>query len=430
MFASLSLCCADEWTGTGFALNQGYVVTNYHVAAGAEKIEIRGIKGDLTVSYSAKVIATDKKIDIAILKVDDSKFTGFGAIPYKFRFSTLDVGESVWALGYPMTEFMGNEIKFTDGKISSKTGFQGDVSQYQISVPIQPGNSGGPLFDASGNIVGITSSGLNREVLHTENVNYAIKSSYVKNLLESSIGSGILPQGTQMQGRSLTESIKLAKNFVFFIQCKDSKTSPSGSQGTKPTDPGVMPLPESGFRAVDLGLSVKWASCNLGADKPYEAGDYLAWGELQPKSMYSRDTYKFCDRSSGKAEYIPMKKIFLQDDAAQQRLGGSWHIPTVKEFRELLTKCRIDEVYLNVDGTQLLCYKFTGPNGNWIILPALGFRVLDRIDYYGDKPSYQTSESEYGGGEYQVLGKYTDGSIDIINSGWRSQGFQIRPVCY
>ena len=68
---------------------------------------------------------------------------------------------------------MGKDIKFTDGKISSKTGFNGDITTYQIQVPIQPGNSGGPLFDFSGNLVGITSSGVNRQLDLTENVNYA-----------------------------------------------------------------------------------------------------------------------------------------------------------------------------------------------------------------------------------------------------------------
>ena len=72
-----------------------------------------------------------------------------------------------------MADVMGNELKFTDGKISSKSGIQGDARVYQISVPIQPGNSGGPLFDMRGNVVGITSSGLNRDYFKSENVNYA-----------------------------------------------------------------------------------------------------------------------------------------------------------------------------------------------------------------------------------------------------------------
>jgi len=210
------------WSGSGFALNQGHIVTNYHVVEEAKTILVKGIKGDFQTELKAKVIATDKINDIAILKIDDERFNGFGAIPYKVKREMSDVGESVWALGYPMTDVMGEEVKFTDGKISSRTGIQGDMSVYQISVPIQPGNSGGALFDNNGNIVGITSSGLNREAFNSENVNYAIKTSYLYNLIESTLTTSVLPQGTAMQGQPLTQKIKLAKNFVYIIMCSSS----------------------------------------------------------------------------------------------------------------------------------------------------------------------------------------------------------------
>ena len=187
----------------------------------AKTILIKGIKGDFVTEYRASVVATDKINDIAIIKISDDRFKGFGATPYKIKRAMSDVGESVWALGYPMVGVMGDEVKFTDGKISARTGIQGDMSVYQISVPIQPGNSGGPLFDNYGNIVGITSSGLNREAFNSENVNYAIKTSYLYNLIESSMPTSILPQGTAMQGQSLTEKIKLAKKFVYIILCSE-----------------------------------------------------------------------------------------------------------------------------------------------------------------------------------------------------------------
>ena len=211
------------WSGTGFALYQGHIVTNYHVVEDAKTILIKGIKGDFNTEYRATVVATDKTNDLAVLKIDDERFRSFGSIPYKIKKSMSDVGESVWALGYPMTSVMGDEIKFTDGKISSRTGIQGDMSVYQISVPIQPGNSGGPLFDNYGNIVGITSSGLNREEFNSENVNYAIKTSYLYNLIESTLTTSILPQGTAMQGQALTQKIKLAKNFVFMVLCSTTE---------------------------------------------------------------------------------------------------------------------------------------------------------------------------------------------------------------
>ena len=232
------------WSGSGFALNQGYVVTNYHVIEDANTILVKGVKGDFNTELRAAVVATDKANDIAIIKIEDERFKGFGTIPYKIKRAMSEVGESVWALGYPMTDVMGEEVKFTDGKISSRTGIQGDMSVYQISVPIQPGNSGGALFDNYGNIVGITSSGLNREEFNSENVNYAIKTSYLHNLVESSLTSSVLPQGTAMKDQPLTQKIKLAKNFVFIILCSSSSDFhadklPSQSKGAvtnKPND--------------------------------------------------------------------------------------------------------------------------------------------------------------------------------------------------
>lgn len=215
-----------NWSGTGFALNSGHVVTNYHVIDGAKDIVVKGVKGDFTTAYHADVVASDKTNDLAILKINDSAFKGFGAVPYRIRSSMVDVGAYVWTLGYPMTAVMGDEIKYTDGKINSKSGIQGNLSVYQISIPIQPGNSGSPVFDRSGYVVGIASSGLNREVFNSENVNYAIKSSYLRMLVESTLSSNIFPNGTALQGISNTEQIKIAKNFVYMIQCTNRANAP------------------------------------------------------------------------------------------------------------------------------------------------------------------------------------------------------------
>ena len=115
---------------------------------------------------------------------------------------------------------MGTEIKFTDGKISSKTGIQGDITTYQISVPIQPGNSGGPLFDYDGNLIGITSSGVNRELDITENVNYAIKSSYLKNIVDVLDYKLTLPKDRLIANKTLTEKIKILSDYVVLIKIR------------------------------------------------------------------------------------------------------------------------------------------------------------------------------------------------------------------
>ena len=115
---------------------------------------------------------------------------------------------------------MGSEIKFTDGKVSSKTGLQGDISSYQISVPIQPGSSGSPLFDYDGNLIGIATSTVNREYNMTENVNYAVKSSYLKNLIEVLDTPIDLDMDNQVAELSLTEKIKTLSKYVVLIKIK------------------------------------------------------------------------------------------------------------------------------------------------------------------------------------------------------------------
>lgn len=152
---------------------------------------------------------------MALLKIDDPAFCGFGSIPYSILSTTSEVGENIFVLGYPLTSTMGDEIKLTTGIISSKTGFQGDVALYQISAPIQPGNSGGPLFDNDGNVIGIVSA----KHKEAENVGYAIKASYLKNLIESSVNTSIIPTNNTVSKLPLTGKIKSEKNFVFFIEC-------------------------------------------------------------------------------------------------------------------------------------------------------------------------------------------------------------------
>ena len=114
-----------------------------------------------------------------------------------------------------MTTTMGEELKLTTGVVSSRTGFQGDVSIYQISAPIQPGNSGGPLFDSDGNLIGIVSA----KHTEAENVSYAIKASYLRNLMESAMENNILPQTNRIAGYKLSDKVKQIRNYVYFITC-------------------------------------------------------------------------------------------------------------------------------------------------------------------------------------------------------------------
>lgn len=213
----------NEWkgNGSGFFINEkGYIATNYHVVEDSRDIQVEYFQKGVKYIFPAKIIVTDKQNDLAIVQIKDSKFKTLPQIPYVFNTGIKDVGTDVFALGYPIADVMGEEIKFTDGKISSKTGFQGDITIYQISVPIQSGNSGGPLFDNKGNLIGITSSGLNKEYFNSENVNYAIKISYLKNLIDVMPESITLPNHTEIYSKPLTEKIKLLSDFIPIIKVR------------------------------------------------------------------------------------------------------------------------------------------------------------------------------------------------------------------
>lgn len=170
-------------TGSGFAISDdGFLLTNCHVVADASSIEIK--VG--TNTLSAKLIKVDESHDLALLKVE-TKFLALAVAPSR----DIRLGMSVFTIGFPDILLQGLEPKLTKGEISSLAGPRDDPRYFQISVPIQPGSSGGPLVDMQGNVVGITSAQLDagKTIKITgslpQNVNYAVKSSFALAFLET-----------------------------------------------------------------------------------------------------------------------------------------------------------------------------------------------------------------------------------------------------
>lgn len=202
-------------SGTGWAISSnGYIVTNYHVTGDATSLKVRGINGDFSKAYSAKIVVEDKNNDLAILKIDDVRFTSLGTIPYTISTKTADAGSNVFVLGYPLRATMGDEVKLTNGIISSRSGFQGDITSYQITAPVQSGNSGGPLFDRNGSIIGI----VNAKHSGAENASYAIKASYLTNLIDLMPSPPRLQSVSSVAGKSLTEQVKILRKFTYIIE--------------------------------------------------------------------------------------------------------------------------------------------------------------------------------------------------------------------
>lgn len=203
-------------SGSGMAINSsGFIFTCQHVISKAKKIRVRGVNGDFDKLYPAKVIVEDKNNDIAIIKIDQAGFKLDAEPPIALYSKHGDVGANVYTLGYPMRATMGDEVKLSNGIISSRSGFKGDITAYQVSAPVQPGNSGGPLFDMKGNLIGV----VNAKISGAENVAYAVKSYYLANLLDMyEVKLSDAKVTSQLVGKELSEQVKILKPFIYIIE--------------------------------------------------------------------------------------------------------------------------------------------------------------------------------------------------------------------
>ncbi len=205
-------------SGSGFIVSKkGYVITNHHVIEYSDKISVEVNLPGGSKSFPAKVVVDDDDNDLAVLKIDESALSALSEVPYSIKAGSIVVGENVFALGYPLAlSGMGKEVKFTDGKVSSKTGYNGSFSSFQVTVPIQPGNSGCPLFDNNGDLMGI----VNASVRNTDNVAYAIKTDYLKVLLDVLPDEVSFKPLSPLKDKSLSEKIQLLSQFVTLVKVK------------------------------------------------------------------------------------------------------------------------------------------------------------------------------------------------------------------
>lgn len=180
--ALASICLADGPTssGTGFAVTtDGWLLTNAHVVQACKRIEIKG-RGD----------AADPRIDaindLALVRVDAAK----PLQPLVFRRAPTRLGEDILAIGFPLATLLSDSVKVTTGNVNALAGLRNDTRYIQISTPIQPGNSGGPVVDRDGLLMGITSATLSKGIadeigITAQNVNFAIRASVADLFLQS-----------------------------------------------------------------------------------------------------------------------------------------------------------------------------------------------------------------------------------------------------
>ena len=189
----------------------------------------------------------------------------------------------------------------------------------------------------------------------------------------------------------------------------------------------------NGHDYVDLGLSVKWATCNVGASSPEEYGGYYAWGEINEKDDYGWDTYRWCNGTyDSMTKYctndsygtVDNKSLLdPEDDVAHVKWGGSWRMPTRAEQDELRNNCTWTWTTLNgVNG-----YQVTGPNGNSIFLPAAGYRNGTGVYSRGGLGYYWSSSLSSNYSNYAYRLDFNDSSYDWY-SYYRYYGLSVRPV--
>ena len=195
----------------------------------------------------------------------------------------------------------------------------------------------------------------------------------------------------------------------------------------------------NGPEYVDLGLSVKWATMNVGASSPEDYGDYFAWGETSTKSTYDWSTYKYCNGSSTSLTKYNTSSSYgivdnkttleLSDDAARANLGGSWRMPTDAEMTELREQCTWTWTTQNgVNG-----YKVTSKsNGNSIFLPAAGYRNESSRVNAGSRGYYWSSSLDTDSPDHAWHVSFASnylGRIGYNRYHGRCYGFSVRPVC-
>ncbi len=207
-----------EHGGTGFLIDgKGYLLTNAHVVKNATQVQVQNNLG----VYDARIIRLDRQADLALLKIEDTSFHAFSNLPYSINKSGTELGEELFTLGYPR-----DEIVYNKGYMSAKTGFQGDTLACQITIAANPGNSGTPVLNNDGEVIGIVSSSQQNAqgvvfAVRSKNIFRAIDAMKSDSTLlrsDSTLSRLHLPQNSSIKGLDRKTQIKRIEDCIFIVK--------------------------------------------------------------------------------------------------------------------------------------------------------------------------------------------------------------------
>ncbi len=199
----------EKFRATGFLIDgSGFLVTNAHVINNAKNLVVENKKGD---QFIAIPVYVNKSTDLAILKVTDTSFKKITALPYSIPRASAELGEHIFTLAYPK-----EEVVYGEGYLSAKSGYSGDTTSYQISISVNPGNSGGPVINRNGEVIGIISS----KESNADGVVFAIKSKNIYKALEEIKKSESIKLASvaTIKGIDRVHQIKKIEDCVFMVK--------------------------------------------------------------------------------------------------------------------------------------------------------------------------------------------------------------------
>ena len=366
--------------------------------------------GGASVTERGVVYSTSQNPTTSNSKVTSG--SGLGAFVCNLK--NLKSGTTYYARAYAKNTkgtSYGEQVTFTTLQIYPPTLITTEATQITETTAV----TGGNVIDDGGADV------IERGVVYNTSQNPTISNNKVTN------GSGL--------GLFVCNLTDLKRNTTYYVRAyaRNSQGVAYGEEISFMTEEGASTGIENGYSWINLGLSVRWATCNVGATNPEDYGDYFAWGETEPKEEYNWSTYKWCDGSkytitkynndSSYGTVDNKEELELIDDAAHVNWGGSWRMPTNAEWIELLAQCTWTWTTLNgVKGYNVI----SKSNGNSIFLPVAGYRYENSLYNVGSIGYYWSSSLYIRSLAWGVyFFSENMGKDDLV----RSDGLSVRPVC-